>query len=228
MTLPVGEIICGDCLDVMREWPAGCVDAVITDPPYGQGAGKMNALRGMAGHMAINRDYGGFTWDASRPSPEYFAEMLRVSKVQAIFGGNFFADLLPPTRCWVCWYKGRRNDHADCEMLWTNLDKPARMLNYYFDGCMQGDRREIGTGRMHPTQKPLAVMEWLVERFTQPGDLILDPFCGSGSTLVAAERLGRRWIGIDIDTHWCDVARRRTAQRGLFQAAIDAATPEGE
>jgi site-specific DNA-methyltransferase (adenine-specific) len=209
----------------MRGWPAGCVDAVITDPPYGMGIGGGGRIGGSKpigqshGPVVEARDYGVITWDASRPSPEHFAEMLRVSKVQAIFGGNFFADLLPPSRCWYCWDKGRRNNFADCELVWTSLDSPARVMNFHYDGCMMADKRD--NERQHPTQKPVQVMERLILDLTAPDALILDPFCGSGSTLVAAERLGRRWIGIDIDPHWCDVARRRTAQRGLFQHAAE-------
>lgn len=213
--LPIGQVLCGDCLEIMRGWPDGCIDAVITDPPYGMNAGELNALRGGARNYAVNRDYGAQAWDEARPNADYFCEMLRVSKHQIIFGGNFFADLLPPSRCWVCWDKGRRNDFADCELAWSSFDQPARVLNYHYDGCMQGDRREIGKGRYHPTQKPLAVMEWLINKFTQPGALILDPFCGSGSTLTAAERLGRKWIGIDISADYCAISRKRTAQKGL-------------
>lgn len=121
--LPEMTVLHGDCLRIMREWPDNYCDWVITDPPYGMGAGKLNALRGKAGRPGMrSRDYGGFTWDDSRPSAEHFAELLRVSRQQAIFGGNFFADLLPPTRCWVVWDKGQRCDFADCELMWTSLD----------------------------------------------------------------------------------------------------------
>lgn len=215
MSAPVpGTVYCGDALSVMRKWEGRCFDWVITDPPYGMDAGKLNALNGKAGNLAVNSNYGGFTWDDARPSPNHFAEIRRISHAQIIFGGNFFADLLPPSRCWVTWDKGRRNDFADCELAWVSVDQPARVLNYHYDGCMtQEPRRELP--RVHPTQKPIPVMEWLINRFTQPGDFILDPFCGSGTTLTAAERLDRRWVGIDIDPRWCNIARKRTAQRGL-------------
>lgn len=227
MELATGVIHCGDCLDVMRGWPDGCVDWVITDPPYGQQAGVLGALNGSESSTSISqrRDYGGFTWDSERPSPEHFAEMLRVSRDQLIFGGNFFADLLPPARCWVCWDKGRRNDFADCELIYTSLDQPARVLNYHYDGCMtQEPTRELP--RAHPTQKPLPVMEWLIRKYTTEGQTILDPFCGSGSTLTAAERLGRRWIGIELNPEYCELARKRTAQRGLFADISEPSTEE--
>jgi site-specific DNA-methyltransferase (adenine-specific) len=216
-----GTIYCGDCLEVMRDWPDNCVDWLVTDPPYGQkigGGGKIGGSKPIGetcGPVVEARNYGPITWDSERPSPVHISEMLRVSRNQIIFGGNFFADLLPPSRCWVCWDKGRRNNFADCELAYTSVDAPARVLNYHYDGCMTADPT-LELPRVHPTQKPLPVMEWLINKFTKPGDLILDCFAGSGSTLTAAERLGRRWIGIELSEEYCEIARKRTAQRGLF------------
>lgn len=219
--LPEMTVLHGDCLSIMRDWPDNYCDWVISDPPYGQAIGKHidkdGRLGGVHGKGVTSKHTAyaaGAEWDSERPSAAHFAEMLRVSRQQILFGGNFFADLLPPTRCWVCWDKGRRNDFADCELAWTSLDQPARVINYHYDGCMTAQpNRELP--RVHPTQKPVPVMEWLINRFTKPGDLICDPFCGSGTTLTAAERLGRRWIGIDISPEYCEISRKRTAQKGL-------------
>ena len=214
-----GQVVCADALDFLRSLPDNAVDWVITDPPYGTNCGTLvgrpDRDRMLCGNrIATGRNYESQIWDTERPSSEHLSEVVRVSRNQIIFGGNFFADLLPPTRCWLCWDKGRRNDFADCELAWTSLDEPARVINYHYDGCMTAmPNRELP--RVHPTQKPVPVMEWIINRFTQPGQLILDPFCGSGTTLTAAERLGRRWIGCDIDPHWCEVSRKRTAQKGL-------------
>lgn len=216
--LPVGQIVNGDCLGVMRGWPDGCVDAVVTDPPYGQkvcsngivGGARRKERRGFKSTTTI---YSPAEWDLQRPSKPCFDEPRRVSRVQVIFGGNFFADLLPPTRCWLCWDKGRRTQHSDCELAWTSEDAPPRMINYHMNTMLANLANEP---RQHPTQKPVQVMEWIIERFTKPGDLILDPFAGSGTTCVAAERLGRRWIGIELSPEYCQIARARTAQKGLF------------
>jgi DNA modification methylase len=216
------EIHCGDCLDLMRQMPDNAFDWVITDPPYGMNVGKAalpdrpnTPIYGKA--VATKRYYGACEWDIDRPSPDCFNEILRVSGHQIIFGGNFFADLLPPSRCWLTWDKVSRNNFADCELAWTSLDQPARVCTFLYSGCMMADRR--GNERVHPTQKPLQVMEWIIKRFTEEGQTILDPFCGSGTTLTAAENLARKWVGIDIDPHWCEVSKRRTAQRGLFTQA---------
>jgi DNA modification methylase len=211
MDLEHGTIIQGDSLEIMRSLRDLSVDAIITDPPYGQKAGKLGALRGTKSSTSIAKrtDYGNFIWDNERPARECFEHIRRLARVQVIFGGNFFADLLPPSRCWVCWDKGRRKDFADCELIWTNLDKPARVLNWHYDGCMMASRQY--NKRVHPTQKPVQVMQWLIEKYTNPGDLILDPFCGSGSTLVAAQLSGRRWVGIDLSEEYCAIARERIA-----------------
>lgn len=217
-----GVIHCGDCLDIMRGMADGCVDWVITDPPYGQsvcqdGVVGGRRLKERRGFSSQRTEYAICDWDTERPSAEHFSEMLRVSRNQIIFGGNFFADLLPPTRCWICWDKGRRTLHSDCEMIYTSLDQPARVLNYHMNAVLANLQNEP---RLHPTQKPLAVMEWLIRKYTTEGQLILDPFCGSGSTLTAAERLGRRWIGIELSPQYCELARKRTAQKGLFTCTV--------
>jgi site-specific DNA-methyltransferase (adenine-specific) len=234
MTLPVGEIICGDCLAVMRGWPAGCVDAVITDPPY-----KLSQA-----YSAVvdpdNVEAVACLWPVAR-------EMNRVAKPGALCA-LFYDSRIMPFALRVMKDGGwaylrnltlyRRWGQASLVHGWMSTSdfillfyKPGAKPVFHGDDVRHDVYLKAGPedeSSGHPAQKPLDPLTHIVGRISPPDALILDPFCGSGSTLVAAERLGRRWIGIDIDPHWCDVARRRTAQRGLFQAAIDAATPEGE
>ena len=211
-----GCIVHGDCLEIMADMPDGCVDAVVTDPPYGIGesAGR-NKSRSC---LAIAKDYGNAEWDNERPPHEAFDAMRRVSREQVIFGGNYFTDYLPPSASWISWDKDNgETDFADVELAWTSHDRAARKVRWRWQGMLQepGAPRDK---RVHPTQKPLGLMVWVLENYTAWGDIILDLFCGSGTTCVAAKKLGRRWIGIELDERYAEIARNRVAStpRPLF------------
>ena len=207
--MELDTVHCCDCLDFMRELPDGCVDAVVTDPPYGIGeaAGK-NKSRGK---LAIARDYGSMTWDDDRPSPEVFAQLLRVAGEAVIFGGNYFADLLPSSSSWIVWDKDNTGDFADCELAWTSHKRAVRKVKWRWNGMLQepGVPKDV---RRHPTQKPLGLMVWILRNYCESTDVILDPFCGSGTTLVAAKKLGLNYIGCDISPDYCAIAERRLAE----------------
>ena len=200
----LNRVVCGDCLEVMRGMPDGGVDFVLTDPPYGIGeSNKKNLSRG---NMAAPKDYGDYSWDKEKIGRDKVEEIRRISKDQIIFGGNYYAGWLPSSSCWIVWDKRNGdNDFADCELAWTSLKKAVRKIEHTWNGMI----RQGGEERFHPTQKPLRVMEWIIDRFTSPNDLILDPFAGSGTTLVAAKMLGRRYIGIEIDPKYCAIAEER-------------------
>ena len=186
--------------------------AVVTDPPYGinensrkqQSRGKGGFLRNRKDSYIVS-DYGHFDWDKHPPSGELLAKLRAMSKYQIIFGGNYFD--LPPTSCMLVWDKDNgQTDFADCELAWTNLKKAVRLFKYRWNGMLQADmaNKEL---RLHPTQKPVAVMRWCLEQLPEPG-LILDPFAGSGSTLLAAESLGMPAIGIEKDERYCEIAAK--------------------
>ena len=202
-----GCVITADCLDVMRQMPDGCVDAVVTDPPYGIGEdGGLKAryrcgdgrTRGIIKHEKR-------TWDSGRPLDEAFAEMRRVGHLFMCFGGNYFADLLPASSGWLYWDKRIGGDFSDGELVYTSLDMGLRSFSIHpFDGLRGGKDRQ------HPTQKPVPLMVWCLG-FVKTASIILDPYCGSGTTCVAAKKLGRRWIGIEIDEKYAAIARARIA-----------------
>ena len=205
----------GDCLEIMRGMDV--IDVVVTDPPYGIGENnRKNLSRDNRTHPI---DYGDFDWDEKRVGPEYIREILRVSKQQVIFGGNYYADLLPASSSWIVWDKLRSGDFADCELAWTSHTKAVRKFAYLWNGMM----KQHPERRYHPTQKPLSLMTWVILNYTEPGDTVLDPFCGSGTTGVACIQTGRNFIGIDRGAHWIDVTRRRIeqaqAQLSLFSEA---------
>jgi site-specific DNA-methyltransferase (adenine-specific) len=200
------ELYQGDCLDYMKEMPDNHIDVIITDPNYGIGeaAGK-NKSRGQ---LAKPKDYGNKDWDNQRPDPEYFKEMLRVSKNQIIFGGNYFADLLPPSSCWIVWDKDNSGDFADCELAWTSFKTAVRIFKYRWNGMLQGNMKRKEK-RVHPTQKPLPLGEWLVANYTKEGDLIADFFLGSGTFGEAAVNFNRSFIGVEKEKEYFDKAKIR-------------------
>lgn len=193
------RLILGDCLQVMKTLDP--VDAVVTDPPYGIGeSNKKNMSRG---GLAAPRDYGEYTWDSTPCSPQHIAAMRDISAQQIIFGGNYFD--LPPASCWLIWDKQNgSNDFADCEMAWTNLPKAVRRIYWLWNGMI----RKGHDVRQHPTQKPVGVMEWCLTHVPD-AQTILDPFMGSGTTGVACVKLGRKFIGIEIEERYFDVACSR-------------------
>lgn len=193
------ELWCGDCLAVLPEL-AESFD-LVTDPPYGIGeaAGK-NKSRSL---LAVSRDYGDSAWD-NQTHPEGVS--LSVSKaVNAIvFGGNYYD--LPPTSCWLVWDKiNGKTDFADCELAWTNLTTAVRLIRHQWHGFIRRGKEE----REHPTQKPVRVMQWCIQRLPESDRPICDAYCGSGTTGVAAIRENRRFIGIEKDPAYFEIARER-------------------
>jgi DNA modification methylase len=181
------RLLLGDCLSIMPL--LGKVDAVVTDPPYGIGITKSNRL-------AVSRGLGGKGWD---DVPADVSTILGLAVPAIIWGGNYFD--LPPTRAPLVWDKNNADrDFADFEMAWSNLDMVARRIvlrPMNMDG-----------GKLHPTQKPVRVMEWCLG-FLPDAKTILDPFMGSGTTLVACQKMGRAGIGIEIDPDYFAIACKR-------------------
>lgn len=190
------RLILGDCLQVM---PAlGRFDACVTDPPYGiRKDGRKRTTGGNGGRKAY--DFKG--WDAVRPAKEVFDLILAISDEQVIWGGNYFADLLPPTGGWLVWDKGQRINQSDGELAYTSKDGALRIFE-------QNRVALMTEGAVHPTQKPLSVMRRSILQFPD-AVTILDPFCGSGTTLVAAQLLGRHGTGIERDPDYFEAMCRR-------------------
>lgn len=212
-------LYCADCMDVLPTLPK--VDAVITDPPYGineaagknktrgsaAGANKWKGSRNTTGAGVRSTDFGdALTWDSSPPCSETIASVVAAGRVVILFGGNYFQ--LPPSPCWLVWDKvNGSTDFADCELAWTNMPKAVRRLAWMWNGMLQQDRKNKEQ-RVHPTQKPVPLMKWCIE---QAGDVktILDPFMGSGTTGVAAIQMGRKFIGIEREPKYFEIACKR-------------------
>ncbi len=203
----VNTIICGDCLEVMKDFPDNCVDLVLTDPPYGIGAYSTGTMGG--GVLAKQSTFEATKWDFEPFSLVQFQACQWVSNNQIVFGFNHFSDIFPPTPCVIVWDKDNGNNNfADCELAWTSFKSAVRIIKWKWQGMLQ-ENMDNKEDRVHPTQKPLGVMIWILKRYSKPNDLILDPFCGSGTTCIAAKMLGRRFIGIDISEEYCEIARMR-------------------
>lgn len=200
------DLYLGDCAKVMPT--LGVVDALVTDPPYGIGADqKMAANSGKLSdskRLAAKGTYKETDWDSVTCEAE-ISYARRMTRQQIIFGGNFYD--LPPTSCWLIWDKeNAATDFADCEMAWTNLDKPVRLIRHLWNGMLRkGDEKRY----THPTQKPLDVMAWCLTHLPADTQSILDPFMGSGTTGIAALRAGKRFIGIERDPDYYALAVRR-------------------
>lgn len=194
-------LIHGDMLDVLPSLPRS--SAVVCDPPYGI---KM-ARRGTLGseNAAPVRDYGKADWDDEPIDERHLEAMRRHAPWQIIFGGNFFP--LPPSPCWLVWDKHTTGDYADCELAWTNLPGAVRRISFLWNGMI----RHGNDVRVHPTQKPVGVMRWCLGWLPTGCDVIADPFMGSGSTGVAAVLEGKRFVGIERDPAFFEIACERIA-----------------
>lgn len=205
----------GDCREVL---PAlSKVDAVVTDPPYGINENSKKVAS--RGKLALPKDYGDFDWDKSPIDKDTIAMLQAASKWQIIFGGNYFE--LGPTPCWLVWDKQNgENDFADCELAWTNLRKAVRRIYWRWNGMIRKGDDE----RQHPTQKPEGVMRWCINHLPTDTETILDPFMGSGTTGVACVQLGRKFIGIELEPKYFDIACRRIADE-LKRPRLDLGEP---
>lgn len=185
----------GDCMEYLRTLPDNAFELAIVDPPYqlpkdsSNGRGKLKNRVFNQGHIS--------TWDIA-PTEEYFAELRRVSVNQIIWGGNYFE--LPPTRGIICWDKCQPwVNFSQVELAWTSFNRPAALFK--FDNRM--------AGKIHPTQKPVALYKWLLTNYAKEGDRILDTHLGSGSICIAAHDLGFELTGIELDPTYYEAAKQR-------------------
>ena len=222
--------LCCDCMEYMRTLPDKAFDLAVVDPPYGIGALTMQYTKNggkQYGHWkAKRRDYcRQADWDV-KPTREYFDELFRVSKRQIVWGGNYFSDMLPPSKTFICWDKridGLENPFADCELAWCSEGMGvARMFRYLYNGMIEKDMKNK-EDRFHPTQKPVALYRWIFRRYAKPGERILDTHLGSGSSRIAAYDAGLDFVGCEIDLEYFQKEEARfaahAAQQSLFVGA---------
>jgi site-specific DNA-methyltransferase (adenine-specific) len=226
MNIEPNTFICADSNEVLRDIPDRFCDLCLTDPPYGIGV-SVNGRVGSGASSAKwpsggSRDYGSQSWDLSTIGANAFEEIQRVSKQQVVWGGNYYAGILGGSNGWLVWDKGNNNPSmSDCELAWTSTGAAVKK----FDHLWAGFRQQAGLieQRFHPTQKPVPLFVWCLLRYSKPGDLVIDPFCGSGTTALACHKTGRRFICIDREPKYIEIAQQRykdlVAQQDLFKDA---------
>ena len=212
-----------DCMEIMKSFKDKQFDLAIVDPPYGIDITKQFENANKAGTKSMFKQTKCIVkkdWDAEIPTAEYFDELKRVSKNQIIWGANHFISRMPfDSSCWIVWDKDNTGDFADCELAWTSFKSAVRKYEFRWNGMLQGNmaNKEI---RIHPTQKPVALYEFLLTHYAKPGDKILDTHLGSGSSRVACYNLGFDFVGCEIDKDYFDAQEKRfaahTAQISLF------------
>ena len=215
---PISDVWLGDCMEYMKQFPDGFFDWGIVDPPYGIGCeiGSSGYTKKRFQHRKSDN------WDKCVPDQSYFNELMRVTRSQIIWGGNYYN--LPPSKNWAIWFKSKACqgcDFSECEMAWitpslTKSKMSGIRLYEYNPTAPSKVLRKI-----HPTQKPIPLYRWLINKYTQKGDKILDTHMGSQSSRIAAYRLERNYWGCEIDPGYfedgCELFKREISQLQLFK-----------
>lgn len=198
----------GDCMEIMPQlWEPAIYDLLLTDPPYGIGRDGQNGPE--KGYAGCRKGYEFSGWDDKSPSRDCFDLMRRTSCAQIIWGGNYFADRLETARGWLVWDKAQYGlTQSDGELAWSSLDQPLRIFKLG-RAVLQSD------GPVHPTQKPINLMNWCIKQVPWANN-VLDPFCGSGSSVLAAKDIGLKACGIDLSEKYLEIAAKRLSQGVLY------------
>lgn len=214
------EILNVDCLEYMRAQPDNAFSLAIVDPPYGIGDVLRNG--NSRTKMAQASDYRLYD-NTAAPPPEYFAELARVSRHQIIWGANHFCDKFNAAGShWIVWDKAMNPPFAECEMAYSSFPGTARIFRYIWVGMHQGQfggNKAKNEKRIHPSQKPVKLYQWLLSNYASPGDRILDTHLGSASSAIAAAMAGLEFVGCEIDPIYFEAAQARyQAEMAAFSA----------
>jgi site-specific DNA-methyltransferase (adenine-specific) len=200
-----------DCLPFMKQCDDNQFDLAIVDPPYGIDWMKQIENPNTKANWKVHDKK---DWDKNIPQQEYFNELFRVSKNQIVWGGNYMTEYLPPSPCWLIWDKMQEFTGAVFEMAWTSFKSPAKAFR------MSRVEAYANKNKIHPTQKPERLYEWILDKYANEGDLILDTHLGSGSIAVACDKMSYDLVGLEIDKDYFDKANKRLKpyrmQRTLF------------
>jgi site-specific DNA-methyltransferase (adenine-specific) len=192
-----------DCMTLLKETPDNYYQLAITDPPYGIGISN----------NPVRQQHKKKSWDNEIPNADYFKELQRVSENQIIWGGNYFIEHLPSTQGFLIWDKVQPHDFslAMAEFAWSSFQKPAKI----FKRSVLAEK-----DKQHPTQKPVALYEWILSNYAKPNDKILDTHCGSGSIAIACNNLGFELTACELDKDYYEASIKRikaaNAQERLF------------
>jgi site-specific DNA-methyltransferase (adenine-specific) len=205
-----------DCMELLKNTEDNYYDLAIVDPPY---MDNFNTDNWVATN-AKQKDYKNRqqTLTNNKPNKEYFNQLIRVSKNQIIWGGNYF--LLPVSRGWVFWLKNQSDNYfSDGELAWTSFDRILKCFNFMWSGMLQGDMKNKES-KIHPTQKPVKLYEWILQNYAKEGDKILDTHLGSGSIAIACNRLKYELTACELDNEYFEASVKRykeqTSQIQMF------------
>ena len=205
--VPFSEVYLEDCTEALKRFNDNHFDLAIVDPPYGINVAKTGKVGGNNAGKA--KDYGAKEWDKQPPNDEYFRQLFRVSKNQVVWGANHFISKMPfDSSCWLVWDKDNSGNFADCELAWTSFDTAVRKFQWRWNGMLQQNMKDKEE-RIHPTQKPVALYEWILQNYAERGDFILDTHLGSGSSRIAADKGGFNFVGFEIDADYYEKSKKR-------------------
>ena len=201
------ELLNCDCMEYMATVPDKYFDLAIVDPPYGIGVNVSMGRRKGQEKSGYHKFAGG---DIAPPEKAYFIELQRISKNQIIWGANHFISKIPfDSSCWLVWDKDNGDsDYSDCELAWCSFSSPVRKFKYRWAGMLQENLKNKEL-RIHPTQKPVALYNWLLTNYAKKGQRILDTHLGSGSSAIAAHYFGVDFVGCELDKDYFEAAKAR-------------------
>jgi len=209
--LEFNNFYCVDCMEVLKLMPDKSIDLCIVDPPYGIGEDsdkirEYNSKSCEAWRGRKPKEYVKKNWDNATPNIEYFTELQRVSKNQIIWGGNYFSDILRPTGSWIIWDKQVvMPTFSDGEMAWCSMRNSLKIVQFLWAGYRKCEEVD----RIHPTQKPVKLYEWILNNYAKQGDKILDTHVGSASSLIACHNLGFQYVGFELDKEYYEQSLKR-------------------
>lgn len=221
--MEINKIYNMDCLEGMKQMADNSVDLIVTDPPYGflngvsQFGGATPYSKNEKGKPIKPTSFNPIDWD-NKPDEKMMQHIFRISKNQIIFGFEHLSHILPQSRGVYCWDKKRPEgtSFSEFELIWTSFDQRAKFIRFLWNGMMRDSEEVEKHKTLHPTQKPLEVVKKLIINHSKEGDLICDPFMGSGTTAVACKQLNRNFIGFELSKEYCDIARERLQQNNLM------------
>lgn len=228
------ELLNIDCMDYMARLPDKAFDLAIVDPPYGRGedggTNRCHSVKQKNGAVlrCIDGGYENKDWDRAPPTKEYFDELRRVARHQIVWGANYMPVNLQGGV--IVWDKvNDGSDQSGAEIAYCSMNQRIDVVRYMWRGMMQGDsvgsmrqqgNKTLNESRIHPTQKPIKLYEWLLQQYAQPGIRVLDTHLGSGSSAIAAHYFGVDFVGCELDTDYYNAAKKRfeqaTAQLAMF------------
>ena len=200
--VPSSEVYLEDCVKALKRYNDNHFDLAIVDPPYGIDIANKLSNHSTVKHTAKD-------WDKYTPTQEYWDELFRVSKNQIVWGGNYLmSKIQKDSACWIFWDKNNGDStFADGELAWTSFNSPVRLAKIHW--CGSAAKHETGQNKIHPTQKPIKLYDWILMKYAKPNDLILDTHLGSGSSRIAAYKGGFNFVGFEIDQEYYEKQEKR-------------------